>query len=69
MKRLEQIILLREIDFNLSEIKEILKEEVYVNRKFEKMIEIIQYIRDITIIEVGLGVLNICGELIGSVKA
>lgn len=48
--------------------QEVLKEQVYVNRKLERMIEMSQYIGDVIIIEIGENVCNICGELINSIK-
>lgn len=122
LKKLEQIILLREVGFNLNEIKEILftdnieqinhifqnkllkmqddinnlvylknvvssiikihneqsinkinlyeilKEQVYVNKKFEGMIEMSQYIGDVIVLDIGLNLCTIGNELISSVK-
>lgn len=122
LKRLEQSILLKEIGFNLSEIKEILftddidyineifqnkllkmqddinnlvylknvvssiikirneqsinkinlyeilKEQVYVIKKFERMIEMSQYIGDVIILDIGLNLCTIGNELISAVK-
>ncbi len=122
LQRLEQIILLRGIDFNLSEIKEILftdnddsiskifcsklikiqddinnliyfkkvvssiikirkeqgaaqvnfrkvlNEQVYINKKLGRMIEVSQYVGEVITIEFGINVCNICEELISSVK-
>lgn len=47
---------------------EILKEQVYVNKKFERMIEMSQYIGDVIIIEFGIKVCDCCKELISGVK-
>lgn len=122
LKKLEQIILLREVGFNLNEIKEILftdnieqinhifqnkllkmqddinnlvylknvvssiikirseqsinkinlyeilKQQVYVNKKFERMIEMSQYIGDVIVLDIGLNLCTIGNELISSVK-
>ena len=122
LKRLEQILLLRELNFKLSEVREILlsddydaiknifirrldeirediedlnyfekvvasiikigqdqgiekisfyeilKEQVYVNKKFERMIKMSQYVGDVIIIEFGIKVCDCCKELISGVK-
>lgn len=122
LKRLEQIILLKEIGFNLNEVKEILftdniddinhifqnkllkiqddinslvylknvvssiiktrneqsinkinlyevlKEQVYVNKKFERMIEMSQYIGDVIVLDIGLNLCTIGNELISGIK-
>lgn len=123
LKKLEQIILLRGLDFNLSEIKEIiltdnddaineilnrklakiqdsinnllyfkkvvssimkirkekgakevnfqeiLKEQVYVNKKLERMIEMSQYVGDVIIVEFGENICQCAGDIINAVKS
>lgn len=49
-------------------LQEILKQQVYVNKKLERMIEMSQYVGDVIIIEFGANVCTICQELINSVK-
>ncbi len=122
LKRLEQILLLRGIDFNLDEVREILlsnndetinrifnnklikiqddinsliyfrkvvssiinirkeqgrdqinfqeilKEQVYLNKKLGRMIEMSQYVGDIIIIEFGINICTIGEEIIREVK-
>lgn len=123
LKRIEQILLLRELNFKLSEVKEILlsndydsiknilvrrlneiredikdlnyfekvvesiikicqecgmdninfyellKEQVYVNKKFERVIEMSQYVGEVIMVEFGIKVCGCCNELVSGVKS
>lgn len=48
--------------------QEILKQQVYVNKRLERMIEMSQYVDEVIIVEFGENVCAICEKLINSVK-